>query len=281
MQVQQIAMQQPPTLPLRSAGWRGAVRADWAEQFSDVDPLLWMQEFPHELLRDRISRQVYHVHAPLGEVYIKVMTGTNDGAIEKPTLGSRLRWSLRPSRAVQTLRVCRRMLAAGIACPPPVLAARRWSSGMPTDVFISEAVEGVGVGDVLRDATDNASRIAMVHRLIPSIARLHQARFLHGDLLPNNLLTDETLEHVCFLDNDRTRRWPIGLADRLRRENVFQFAFRLFRYGEEVTCAFLAGYADAVGWDEPRGELLAQSMLRDIRERMERRADRRRARDDR
>lgn len=275
MQVHQIDRQQPALVSFQSAGWRGVVRADWADHFGDVDLVQWVQQFPHELTRDRMSRRLYFVHAPNRDVYAKVMVGTNDRAIEQPSLGARLRWSLRPSRAMQTLRVCRRMIHAGVLCPPPVLAARKWTRGMPTDVFINDAIDGRGVGDRISSAEDNAARVRIIERVVPHIEKLHRAHFLHGDLLPNNLIADAEFEHICFLDNDRTRHWPIGLSTQRRCENIFQFAFRLLQFGEEVSVAFIDAYAQAAGWPRHRHERHRMELLKDIRERMARRVAKR------
>jgi serine/threonine protein kinase len=63
-----------------------------------------------------------------------------------------------------------------------------------------------------------------LRELASEIRRLHQLGFVHGDLTPFNILIQSTGEDAvfCFMDNDRTRRYPRWLPQLLWRRNLVQ-----------------------------------------------------------
>lgn len=252
-------------IPYRHERWKGLIQRDWASQFPmNQDPLTWMTAQPYERTRYRLSRQIYRVQTNNGLVYLKVILGLNERSMQpRRPLMDRLKWQLRPSRALATFKVSQAMLARDIWCPAPLLAAREHRGSQSREIFIAQAVDLPGLGMRLVDAPDDASRIAMVRSIAPHIARLHAERFIHGDLLPNNLHVTDDLQRVCFMDNDRTRQWPCALPWFVLRRNLAQMSFRLLRHqGEDVTRAFVQAYADAAQWSASlatrrMGEVLA------------------------
>jgi hypothetical protein len=242
----------PGFLPYRLESWKGVVREDFASQLGPFDPLTWMAKQPHEQTRHRKSRQIYRAQTVKGDhVYLKVMLGLNERAMsDHPQRLDLLKWRYRPSRAIQTLLVTQRMLQDGLWCPPPLLAARDVTSqGRVRDVFISEAIDLPGLGDLLKLAQNDTQRIAMVQAIAPHIVQLHCKRYLHGDLLPNNLHVSPSLDRVCFMDNDRTRHWPCPLPRWLIRRNLAQLAYRVFFHqGPAVASALIEAYGDEAGW---------------------------------
>jgi hypothetical protein len=259
-------MSESAFVDFRSGSWRGLVHASWRQELAGVDPLAWLRGLEHEAVRDRVSRQVYRVRSPRGLVYVKVMLGGNDRTVRRSTLLGRLKWRLRPSRAVQTLRVCRDMLDAGLWCPMPVLAARQRGQAC-TDVFISEAMELPSLRQRLRAEPTAAAREQLLRLVAAHIAQFHRQRFLHGDLLPHNLCVTQSLDRVGYLDNDRTRRWPITLPEPILRRNLAQFVFRLRKDGDSLPGAFLDAYAQAAGWNATRAARTARLVLRAVDQR--------------
>lgn len=253
------------TLPYRYQRWKGLIQRDWAAQFPvNQDPLAWMTSLTYERTRYRLSRQIYRVHTHDGTVYLKVILGLNERSMQpNRPLMDRLKWQFRPSRALTTFRVSQAMLAHDIWCPAPLLAAREYRGSESRDIFVAEAIDLPGLGVRLAQATDDVSRIAMVRSVAPHIAKLHAERFLHGDLLPNNLHVTDDLQRVYFMDNDRTRRWPCALPWLVLRRNLAQLCFRLLRHqGQDVTRAFLQAYALAAHWSKLQADRRSNEVLK-------------------
>ena len=62
-------------------------------------------------------------------------------------------------------------------------------------------------------------------QLAGEIRRLHDLGFVHGDLVPGNIFVAPAMDGTmgfCFMDNDRTRRYPAWLPQRLWRRNLVQ-----------------------------------------------------------
>lgn len=262
---------QSPIIAYRHQRWAGLVHQDWAQAFDQQDPLTWMASLPHERSRYRLSRQIYRVHTDKGLVYLKTILGLNERSMQKnsPWVG-RLKWRLRPSRAIQTLHVSQAMLAHDIWCPPPILAAREYQGSQSRDIFIAQAVELPGLGMRLKDAASDAQRIEMIRTVMPKIVNLHQKRFLHGDLLPNNLHVTDDLSRVCFMDNDRTRLWPCPLPWWAIKRNLSQLVFRLLSHqGQAVAQACLDAYGQAANWNKSKQISYSATVLKVAKQRLE------------
>lgn len=259
-----------PIISYRHDRWAGLVHKDWANAFANQDPLAWMTSLPHERSRYRLSRQIYRVNTEQGRVYLKVILGLNERSMQKDRSWlDRLKWQWRPSRAIQTVKVCQDMLANDIWCPAPLLAAREHTGGQSREVFIAEAVELPGLGIRLAAAADDRARIEMVKQIAPHITQLHRKRFLHGDLLPNNLHVTDDLQRVCFMDNDRTRLWPCSLPWWAIRRNLAQLSYRLlFHQGQSVAMAFLDAYAMAARWSTKQQSSRVASVMSSAKTRL-------------
>jgi hypothetical protein len=92
------------------------------------------------------------------------------------------------------------------------------------------------------------------------VARLHQAGFVHGDLVPPNVRRTDA--GFVFLDNDRTRRMPLALV---ARRNLVQLG-RFVVPGVTVTdrARVLWAYAAGRGWSRRRRHRVAGWLLRKI-----------------
>jgi hypothetical protein len=248
------------------AGWRGRVHSDWRFLVED-DPMPRLSSRPAEIVGQRHSAQTTRVMTERGEVYVKHLTAAKDraGAI------ARLKWRFGPSRAAHVLRVSGVMRSCGLDAPPVVLAARRRAGGLVEELLVTRGVPGATLERRLLDAADAAERRVLLELAGRSVAQLHARRFVHGDLLPGNLIVGTDEQTLTYLDNDRTRRWPIPLPSAPRRRNLRQALYRLLYWqGRRETRVFLDAYhaARGIGPAARRRERLA--LLRAVHPRLRR-----------
>jgi hypothetical protein len=103
----------------------------------------------------------------------------------------------------------------GIPAPEALLVG----SGGGAGVLVTQEVEGRGLVDALAGAVvPVAAKRRLLRELGRAVARLHASGFVHGDLVPTNLLVAPA--GVVFLDNDRTRRSPLLVWWQARRNLV-------------------------------------------------------------
>lgn len=263
-------MTSPLYLPYRLDQWRGWVRQDWATILQQHDPITWLESQPRELVRDHLSRKVYRVDHPQATIFFKDIRGLNERSMQKPGRWvDVLKWQLRPSRALATLKVSRQLLDAGLLCPAPILAARCYAGRQTRDVFLNDAITLPTLGSMLKQAADHDQRIAIMKQVAIHIAQLHDRRFIHGDLLPNNLHASDDLKQLYYLDNDRTRLWPVPPPSWLIRHNLAQMAYRLMAFEHEpVALVFLHAYGQARGWSEGRTQRYARMVMKAVHKRM-------------
>jgi tRNA A-37 threonylcarbamoyl transferase component Bud32 len=116
---------------------------------------------------------------------------------------------LRGSRAARGARGAQALAAIDIEAPRTLAIGeeRHWLK-VGRSFLVTEAVSGL-VGLDGWSATAELGwreRRRIVVRVAHSIARIHDARLVHGDLRPSNVLCAPEQDRVCFLDNERTRR---------------------------------------------------------------------------
>ncbi|MBI1370666.1 MAG: hypothetical protein GC162_18670 [Planctomycetes bacterium] len=242
-----------------AAGYRGLVRDDWRAALSEADPWLRWLDGPHETVWQRQASRTVRVPpaADHPALFVKHIA---------PPDRARL---LRRSPVQNTLAVTRRLLAAGFEAPHVVLAADLTARGRTEHLLITEAVDGQSVESRLLQSPNIEATRRLLIDIGREVARLHRARFLHGDLLPGNLIRRPDGVFV-FLDNDRTRRLPV-LPFWLRRRNLSQMMFRclsILPWAEAE--AFFAGYFEAMNLPRPRRRYEQQWVLRFIRPRIAR-----------
>ena len=106
---------------------------------------------------------------------------------------------------------------------------RGWSIAK-REFVVTETVGGVSLAQFLRDpnlgkvVTLSDKRKSIEH-LAKLIRRLHDRGFVHGDLVATNILVarDNAGEiEFYFMDNDRTKRYPSWLPQKLWRRNLIQ-----------------------------------------------------------
>jgi hypothetical protein len=164
-------------------------------------------------------------------------------------------------RARQAFVMGRALAASGFAAPETLLVAwRRRAAVLVTRDTGGEdllaMVARLGAGSETR-----AAKRALLTSLGVAVGKLHQAGFVHGDLVPPNLrvLGDGTL---VFLDNDRTRRGLLAVG---ARRNLGQHG-RFVVPGLTATdrARVLSAYARTCGVDRRARHRLGRWVARKI-----------------
>ena len=206
----------------RDGAWRLWFRSD-----------LWNRELWGEL-RDRLAAQRPGRHPCTVEIrlagaaqplFVKAFYGTSAWASFKDFF--------RRSKAVRSLVLTESFTGLGFNAPIAIGAGEeRYANLLRRSFVVTLPVQGRPLPFFLRDHLQTPipgialgqKRQALAH-LAMEIRRLHDLGFVHGDLVPGNIFvapaTDGTMG-FCFMDNDRTRRYPTWLPHRLWRRNLVQ-----------------------------------------------------------
>lgn len=219
--------------PMTHARWHQAGWHGWIDPAAAVDPLACLAAADTATVRtSRHARTVRLMSA--GDTLFVKRYPAPDG------------W-----RAVRAFRMGEALRAAGFGAPVAVLAGRRGGEGL--------LVTRDGGGEELIAAVVGARRAAkraLLRALGAEVGRLHEAGFVHGDLVPPNLRV--VAGRFLFLDNDRTRR-SAALVYLAGRRNLVQLG-RFVVPGVTATdrARVLAGYAAARGLSRPVRRRLAR-----------------------
>lgn len=168
-----------------------------------------------------------------GSTYLVRIGGPTGAAfftkiIDAPRGCAKLKRWFSGSRAAHIHAISAAIRRAGLNAPPVVLWGRERSSGR--ELVMTRRAPGVLATRYLRGTPEAgfARKRILLRALGAEIARLHAARFVHGDLTPFNIIADES-PRISFIDHERTRRvWLWRAAARARRRNLVQlgrFAF--------------------------------------------------------
>lgn len=139
----------------------------------------------------------------------------------------------RSSKAFRFLRQSVALAAAGFLAPTTVAAGEERTRGRLKRAFVlTAAVPGEPAPEFLRNRySDGLSGLGLAEKrralesLGREIRRLHAAGFVHGDLVPTNIVIATEPGGGCrfyLMDNDRTRRYPPWLAQSLWKRNLVQ-----------------------------------------------------------
>jgi serine/threonine protein kinase len=149
------------------------------------------------------------------------------------SLGGAVKDCFRRSKAVRALFACESLMEAGFNAPVSIGAGEeRYANLLRRSFLVSLPVDGCSLPEFLQGRAPDRTPVfpprrkrEMLRRLARDIRRLHDHGFVHGDLVPGNIfaMTDgRGLARFCFMDNDRTRRYPAWLKHRLWRRNLVQ-----------------------------------------------------------
>jgi len=104
-------------------------------------------------------------------------------------------------RAIRAFRMGRALARAGFSTPAIVAAGRREGAGL----LVTRGAEGEELAvAVARQRHALGRKRKLLREIGTVVGRLHAAGFVHGDLVPSNVLV--AARGPVFLDNDRTRR---------------------------------------------------------------------------
>ena len=157
---------------------------------------------------------------------------------------------------MRAFRMGESLRRAGLGAPEVVTAARGGRSGL----LITRDVGGVDLLAALGERSrGRKQKRALLRALGAEVARLHRARFVHGDLVPPNVRL--VGDRFVFLDNDRTRRSAL-LVRLVGRRNLVQLG-RFVVPGLTLTdrARVLAAYADGRGLDRVARRRLARWLV--------------------
>lgn len=173
----------------------------------------------------------------------------------------------RDSKALRALKQGKALLERGFHVPLTVAAGEERSlrflkraflltlriDGSPLPLFLQERCSLPLDLRALRKKREHLKELALETR------RLHQCGFVHGDLVPSNILVQAGEKGVAFfyIDNDRTRHYPVWLPHLLWRRNLVQLnRFVLPGISLQDRMRFLQFYLGRRFWGERERRLI-------------------------
>lgn len=139
----------------------------------------------------------------------------------------------RRSKALRSLRQGMALSRAGFQVPETIAVGELRKCRLLQRAFVlTLGIDGKPAPVFLRDRClphfagwSLSEKRSSLKRLAEEVRHLHELGFVHGDLVPSNILVSETPSGgVCFyfMDNDRTRRYPIWFPQTLWKRNLVQ-----------------------------------------------------------
>jgi hypothetical protein len=200
-----------------------------------VHPEHWSDELQHRVLK-LVERQTPAKHPQTVKLrypdsergtlfYVKVF--------HRPKGAAAVKDLFRRSKALRFFRQSVALEQAGFSVPTIIAAGearhRRWLLRAFT---VTCEIRGRSIPDFLQSWTSAsrgefalAQKRDSIKRLAQQVRRFHRLGFVHGDLVPSNILvsdTDGVALGFAFMDNDRTRRYPCRLPQALWKRNLVQ-----------------------------------------------------------
>jgi hypothetical protein len=225
---------EPVDIRWATAGWHGVLRADVLVTPAEVLPIVTAGEGR----RSRHAR-TQRVESRSGVVYVKVYPEP-DGR-----------------RAVRAYRMGRALARRGFGAPQALLLGRGGTAG----VLVTQEVSGEMLLDaVAHGARSRREKRALLRALGGEVGRLHGEGFVHGDLVPSNVLVAPA--GLVFLDHDRTRRGHLLVWWHARRNLVQLGRFVAAGVSLSDRARVFDAYATARGLDARARRRLARWLVR-------------------
>jgi serine/threonine protein kinase len=142
-----------------------------------------------------------------------------------------LKDSLRQTKAMRFWRQGLELAAAGFKAPVTIAVGTERSFGIAKREFVlTEKIDGASLPQFLHDFAAEGTptwseKRRGIDRLAKLIRRFHDRGFVHGDLVATNIFLsrdDAEGSEFYFMDNDRTKRFPTWLPQKLWRRNLIQ-----------------------------------------------------------
>jgi len=207
----------------REGEWRLVVLSDsWSEGlWADILRAMKDQNPSGHPSTRRIDYPLNHISK---ELYLKMFPRPNFLGLFKDLF--------RDSRAFRSLKQTEAMARENFHVPLAIAAGEQRKHGLLKKAFLlTAAIEGLSLPLFLQSACSSPMDIVTLRKkrlylrqLAREIGRLHQIGFVHGDLIPSNILVQSVQEEATFffIDNDRTRRYPAWLPHGLWKRNLIQ-----------------------------------------------------------
>lgn len=229
----------------------------------------WNQELQEKTLA-LVERQVASKHPQTFEL---VSGGDNESKplylkvfYPPPGIGM-LKNLLRKSKAARFLHQGMTLSKAGFHAPVTIAVGEARRSPFSQRAFVlTVGVGGQSLVSYLHDCWLGrrpwpalAEKRKALKCLAEVIRKFHDLGFVHGDLVPSNLFVSD-LESgeagLCFMDNDRTRRFPPWLPQTLWKRNLVQLnRFPLPGISLQDRMRFMHGYLAKGKWGRKEARL--------------------------
>lgn len=172
----------------------------------------------------------------------------------------------RQSKAVRSMHQTVALRRFNFNVPLTLAAGERREHGLLRKAFVlTLRVNGQSLPALLKEHSFNNLTLLEKRRglkqLATEVRRLHKLGFVHGDLLPTNILVSRAEgkdSRFFFMDNDRTRHYPQWIPHALWRRNLVQLnRIPLPGVTLQDRVRFLSHYLDLKEWGNKERRLLS------------------------
>jgi serine/threonine protein kinase len=139
---------------------------------------------------------------------------------------------VRHSKAVRSMYQAAVLRKLNFNVPFTLAAGEKREYGLLRKAFVlTLGVDGQSLPFLLKQHYSGANKLTLCEKrsglkqLAIEVRRLHELGFVHGDLLPSNILVSRAAGNASrffFMDNDRTHRYPRWMPQVLWRRNLVQ-----------------------------------------------------------
>ena len=228
------------------------------------NPSLWTEVLARlELTRWSDHPQTIRFRYPAGEAgteyYLKVY--------HRPSFPGLFKDLFRDSKAFRALKQGESLSEMGFHAPLALAAGEERTSRLLERAFLlTVGIQGISLPLFLRELcpllpgrASVQKKRAYLKQLALEIRRMHEEGFVHGDLIPSNILVHVEGERIAFytIDHDRTRRYPFWCPQRLWKRNLVQLnRFVLDGISLQDRMRFLKFYLNSRSWGKKERRFL-------------------------